>query len=100
MSWRYWDTFPKTIIGFVPFGICFCASLSARQVRRAEPVTVVLGMLVSFTIEFLQGYLPMRDSGTTDIITNTLGTYSGVFVWRAASPILAPRLGINHAVPR
>ncbi|HYW37167.1 MAG TPA: VanZ family protein [Terriglobales bacterium] len=91
MSRSYWGTFPKNIVGFIPFGFCFCACLSARKVRRAALVTVILGTLVSLAIEILQAYLPTRDSGMTDIFTNTLGTYVGVIGWRVVSPILAAR---------
>jgi len=91
MSRRYWNAAFKNIVGFIPFGFCFCACLSARKVRRAALATVILGGLVSLTIEILQAYLPTRDSGTTDLFTNTLGTYIGVIAYRAVSPILAAR---------
>jgi VanZ family protein len=83
MSRSYWDSALKNIVGFIPFGFCFCACLSARKVRRAALATVILGTLVSLTIESLQAYLPTRDSGTTDLFTNTLGTYIGVIAYRA-----------------
>ena len=92
MSRSYWGAAFKNIVGFVPFGFCFCACLSAHKVRRAALVTVILGSLVSLTIEVLQAYLPTRDSGTTDLFTNTLGTYIGVIACRVVSPILAARL--------
>jgi hypothetical protein len=92
MSRSYWGAVTKNIIGFVPFGFCFCACLSAHKVTRAALATVILGTLVSLTIEVLQAYLPTRDSGMTDIFTNTLGTYAGLIAWRTVSPIVVAKL--------
>jgi hypothetical protein len=91
MSRSYWSAAYKNIVGFVPFGFCFCACFSARRVRRTALATVILGCLVSLTIEILQAYLPTRDSGTTDLFTNTLGTYIGVAAYRFFTPTLAAR---------
>lgn len=88
MSWSYWGAAVKNIIGFVPFGLCFCAGLLAHKVRRAALATVILGTLVSLTIEVLQAYLPTRDSGMTDVFTNTLGTCLGVIFWRGIQRVL------------
>jgi hypothetical protein len=91
MSRSYWSSALKNIVGFIPFGFCFCACLSAHKVRRAVLATVILGTLVSLTIEILQAYLPTRDSGTTDLFTNTLGAYFGALACQDVAPILVAR---------
>jgi hypothetical protein len=59
------------VSGFVPFGFFVCMYLSWGR--------------ASLTIEVLQWYIPMRDSGTTDILTNTLGTALGAMLYRSGT---------------
>jgi VanZ like protein/concanavalin A-like lectin/glucanase superfamily protein len=82
------------IAGFIPFGFFFCMLFSSGQPSRKTVVaTVVLGTFFSLTIEVLQLYIPMRDSGTTDIFTNTLGTALGALLYRGGTlEILLRRL--------
>jgi glycopeptide antibiotics resistance protein len=64
----------------VPLGFCFTALfawINGRQ--RSWRYTVVLGFLVSLTIELIQAHMPTRFSGTTDLITNTAGTALGAW---------------------
>lgn len=95
LSGSYWRGNLKNIVGFIPVGFCFYAFLIAvRPMRRATLLTVALGFLVSLTIEVLQIYLPTRDSGMTDLFTNTFGTYLGIFCYREIYPVLATRFPI------
>lgn len=82
----YWSGNIKNIVGFMPFGFCFFAWCRiGTSSRRAMLITLALGALVSLTIEILQIFLPMRDSGTTDIITNLLGTWVGALCYERVS---------------
>ena len=92
MSRRYWSAVLKNIVGFVPFGCCFYAWLAACHLKRAALATVVLGAAVSVTIEVLQAYLPTRDSGTSDIITNTFGTWVGVVAFGVVRPLISGKV--------
>jgi VanZ family protein len=82
-TWSYWQDVLVNIAGFVPFGFLFCAYLSlAGRIKRPALVTILLGFTLTLTIESLQVFLPTRDSDSTDVITNTLGTCFGVWLYR------------------
>ncbi len=70
------------IAGFVPFGFLLSAFLwAATRNRRPVLTSILIGALLSLTIELLQAFLPQRSSGMTDILTNTLGTAVGAKVY-------------------
>ena len=77
-TWDYFNDVLRNIVGFIPLGFALCGYLSMRR-RTSHPllIAVVLGALTSLGIEILQGFLPHRESGITDILTNTLGTFIG-----------------------
>jgi len=84
-GWSYYKYVIINIAGFIPLGFFFSAYWRSRtrHSREAAFKTVLLGFSTSLTIEVLQAYIPTRQSGMTDVITNTLGTYVGValFQW-------------------
>jgi hypothetical protein len=86
-GWSYWENIAVNILGFVPLGFIFCALCMFQQVRRPVLSVIALGFAVSLTIEALQGFLPTRDSGMTDLFTNTLGAGLGAFVCMKASAL-------------
>ena len=68
--------------GFIPFGFCLCAYLSGRLTwASATTSAILIGFAASFVIEYLQAFLPTRDSDTTDVMTNTLGSILGALLY-------------------
>ncbi len=86
----HWDDVLLNIAGFMPLGFLFSAYFtSVWRVKHGVWAVIALGAIVSLTIEVLQAYLPTRDSGVMDVITNTLGTGVGVVLYRVAALSLA-----------
>jgi VanZ family protein len=97
---RYrFDVF-ENIVGFMPLGFVLCGFFALSRPRgQAILISTLCGGFLSFSIEFLQYYIPRRDSGWTDVVTNTTGTLLGALV---AFPLLvcgALRL-VNLIPPR
>jgi VanZ like family/Concanavalin A-like lectin/glucanases superfamily len=82
-GWHYWKNVAVNVIGFIPLGFFFYAYFSQfHKPGNSTLLTIALGFALSLTIEVLQAFLPTRDSGMTDLITNTLGTAIGVTIFR------------------
>jgi VanZ family protein len=82
------------IAGFIPPGFFICATLLRLRGKHPVALATIAGFLLSLTIEILQAYIPMRNSGTTDLITNTLGAGIGaafyVYVFRPRARFRTP----------
>jgi VanZ like family/Concanavalin A-like lectin/glucanases superfamily len=72
------------VVGFMPLGFC-CAALLSWFLPSKHSLfrSAVLCFLVSLTIEVIQAFMPIRSSGTTDLITNTTGGALGAAVYLA-----------------
>jgi hypothetical protein len=82
-SWSYVEDVLINIGGFIPFGFWFCCYWTwIRPIKRPALTTVIAGGLLSLSIELLQSLLPTRNSGMTDLFTNSLGTYVGVVLFQ------------------
>jgi VanZ family protein len=74
------------IAGFVPLGFIACAYFSwTRSCWKAILIATCACGALSFVIEVLQYYIPPRFSGTTDILTNTLGAAVGAALIRSGA---------------
>ncbi len=77
---RYWTIFDVStnIAGYIPFGLLLVMALT-RKIPSwlALCIAVLVGVLVSGTMEALQTYLPSRVPSSLDFATNIIGTTIG-----------------------
>ncbi len=76
------DIFLNVLL-FIPFGFGVGEKLRERGRSKAFTFFVVwaLGALLSYSVEFLQIYIPSRDSGWGDVITNSSGAAVGALMF-------------------
>jgi VanZ like protein/concanavalin A-like lectin/glucanase superfamily protein len=78
-SWRR-DVI-ENILGFMPFGFVLCGLFALSRPRgQAILMAMLVGGLLSLSVEFLQYYIPRRDSSLTDVISNTTGSLLGALI--------------------
>jgi hypothetical protein len=70
------------VLLFVPFGFGLAARMRQRGGSRWTSMLIALavGAGVSYTVEVLQFYIPARDSGWEDVISNSCGSVAGFFL--------------------
>lgn len=83
LGWpRWWTSFDliSNLLGYLPLGFLYFAALvrSGRPAGRSAWIASALGTLLSFSMEFLQNYLPQRVSSNVDLGLNAAGTVLGV----------------------
>lgn len=82
---RYWTLFDvvTNIIAYLPLG-CLVVFASYPRLQRwsALVLAILIGSLVSGSIEALQSYLPNRVPSNLDLFSNIIGTLLGaLFAW-------------------
>ena len=82
----FWNNFIDLLInifGFIPLGFLSAGRMNHKGfgLVGAFLISVALGFGIGLTIEILQAFLPSWSSDMTDLITNTLGTVIGCFVF-------------------
>jgi len=87
----------QNLLLFMPLGACL--TLVGVPPLRA----IAIGAALSFSVEFLQQWIPGRDPSVGDIIVNTASTGLGIAVaaarrWLWAPPALSARLALGTAV--
>jgi len=88
---RYWTGFDVAInlAGYMPLGALLALSVLRARRRHAATVAVLVGVVLSFTMEALQSYLPTRVASREDLLLNGLGTALG-----ALTTLLLDRWGV------
>jgi VanZ family protein len=81
------DVFLNVLL-FVPYGFGIAHRL--RQWGRSKAATFILalaaGAALSYLVEVLQFYIPQRDSGWGDVITNSTGSVVGFLFFEMLGP--------------
>ncbi len=82
---RRMDFFLNVLL-FVPFGFGAAAQMCKRGGRlwASALLALVAGAFTTYTVELLQLYIPGRDSGWEDVISNTMGSVVGFLLFAIA----------------
>lgn len=73
------------VLLFVPFGFGLAEKLRERKMSRTAVFFIVwiTGAVFSYAIEISQIYIPMRDSGWEDVLTNSSGSIVGFVLFES-----------------
>jgi glycopeptide antibiotics resistance protein len=84
-NYRTFLDFFLNFLLFVPFGFGLAAEARKRSQNWVTGLLLALagGCFLSYTIEFLQLYVPSRNSAWDDVFSNTLGSVGGCLLFEA-----------------
>jgi len=69
------------LLSYLPFGLLVCLALRARFGAVASVnISLLLGMALSVSMEYLQMYLPARISSNMDVLSNSAGMLIGALL--------------------
>lgn len=82
--------FSLNVLLFLPFGFGLSPFLQRRGIKgkKALFTTLIAGFVTSYAAEFLQFYIPTRDSGWNDTISNTTGVVAGYLLFAVLGPAI------------
>ncbi len=82
------------ILLFTPFGFGLAEKLreGGKSRRFTFAIALIVGALFSYGIEFLQIYIPERDSGWEDVVTNSTGSVVGFLLFEGLGRTVLPIL--------
>jgi VanZ like family len=88
------------VLLFVPFGYGLSEKLREKGKSRGATLLLVwiAGALFSYGIEFVQLYIPSRDSGWEDVLTNSTGSAAGFLFFAVSGSAVLRSLGRIESV--
>jgi VanZ family protein len=80
--WWTWFDLVTNLLGYMPLGALVFGALVRSGVRIGPSIAFacVAGAALSFSMEFLQNFLPQRVSSNVDFGVNVLGTAAGALI--------------------
>ena len=87
------------VLLFMPFGFALGEKLREKGKSWVGTLIVALasGALLSYAIEFVQLYIPMRDSGWEDVVTNASGSVAGFVLFELCGAPLVRLLSAGES---
>jgi glycopeptide antibiotics resistance protein len=87
--------FALNVLLFIPFGSGLAAQMRKRGASRSAALVVALtaGAVTSYVVEFIQFYIPMRNSGWDDVLSNSTGSVAGFLLFELCGDTILKKLG-------